>query len=87
MSIGATGAAARHADTVALFGLANASAGDGPHGGNGLGATIDITEVAQGLLDAGASLEQLHVAIEQPEADVGNEITVDRVSVVAQNAG
>ncbi|CAB5688998.1 Tyrosinase [Delftia tsuruhatensis] len=87
VSIGATGAAARHADTVALFGLANASAGDGPHGGNGLGATIDITEVAQGLLDAGASLEQLHVAIEQPEADVGNEITVDRVSVVAQNAG
>ncbi len=86
VSIGSPGAAARHADTVALFGLAKASASDGPHGGNGLGATIDITDATQAILDAGGSLDQLNVAIEQPEADPGREITVDRVSVVAQDA-
>ena len=63
-----------------------ASASDGPHGGNGLGATIDITDATQAILDAGGSLDQLNVAIEQPEADPGREITVDRVSVVAQDA-
>ena len=36
-------------DCIALFGLANATAGDGQHGGNGLSFTLDITDLARRL--------------------------------------
>jgi len=81
VSIGAEGEQTQLADTVALFGLAKASASDGPHGGNGLGATIDITQAALGILAAGGKLEKLTISIEQPDAEPGREIMVGRVSV------
>ena len=85
VTISSEGGQTQMADSVALFGLAKASATDGPHGGNGLGATIDITQATQAILAAGGNLEKLTVSIEQPGASPGREITVERVSVVAQD--
>jgi hypothetical protein len=71
--------------TVALFGLAKASSPDGPHAGNGLGVSIDITETANALMArTRASLDQLEVRIEQPGAAAAGGITVDNVTVVSQ---
>ena len=85
VTVGTEGGTAHPADTVALFGLANASRGDGPHAGNGLGATIDITQAVGDILAAGGNLNALKIGIEQPDAAPGREITVGRVSVVAQD--
>lgn len=71
--------------SVALFGLAKASAEDGPHGGEGVNVTIDITDIARKLAqEAGVALDQLQVAIEQPAREGLPPITVDRVSVYKQ---
>lgn len=73
--------------TVALFGLAKASSPEGPHAGNGLGVSIDITETANALMArTRASLDQLEVRIEQPGAAAAGGITVDNVTVVSQPA-
>ncbi len=77
------GTAPRQVETIALFGLAKASASDGSHGGNGLSLTIDITDFAKTLVNATqAVLEQLDVRIEQPESTT--PITVERVKVFKQ---
>jgi tyrosinase len=71
--------------TVALFGLAKASSREGPHAGNGLGVSIDITETANALMArTGARLDQIEVRVEQPAAAVAGDITVDNVTVVSQ---
>jgi tyrosinase len=77
------GTAPRQVETVALFGLAKASADDGPHAGNGLSIAIDITDFAKTLAGATQSaLEQLDVRIEQPGSST--PITVERVKVFKQ---
>jgi tyrosinase len=77
------GSAPRHVETVALFGLAKASASDGAHGGNGLSLAIDITDFAKSLANATqAALEQLDVRIEQPGS--ATPLTVERVKVFKQ---
>lgn len=77
------GTAPEQVKTVALFGLAKASAGDGPHGGNGLNVAIDITDFAKRLANATQSdLEKLDVHIEQPGAST--PITVERVKLYKQ---
>ncbi len=66
-------------ETLVFFGLANATSAHGPHGGNGLSQTVDITNTARRLLAYGP-VEALDVHLAQPEAS-GAEITVDRISI------
>ncbi|HLZ00847.1 MAG TPA: tyrosinase family protein [Bradyrhizobium sp.] len=52
------------AGSVGLFGLSKASAMDGPHAGNGLNFTIEITHVVDTLHLRGAlNVDQLHVRL------------------------
>jgi tyrosinase len=73
-----------HAGSLTLFGLDVASQPDGDHGGNGLGYTLDITDLARRLEQAGGfDPNHLRVTLvpgEQISAD--NPITVDRISVL-----
>ena len=69
-------------DTIALFGLAKASASDAGHGGNGLSFAIDITGLANTV--AADDLDRLEVQIRQPGEAGDSPITVDRVSVFRQ---
>jgi tyrosinase len=73
---------------VTLFGLAKSSAADSEHGGNGINVVVDITEIAQKLADdAGASVEQLQVHIEQEDVGDGRSpVTVERISIYTQSA-
>ncbi|SMH55218.1 tyrosinase family protein [Mesorhizobium australicum] len=74
--------------TVSLFGLAKATRSDGPHAGNGLGAVIDITDLARRLMErTGAGLEQLDVRVEQVDGAPASEITIEKVTVVSQPGG
>jgi tyrosinase len=74
--------------SVALFGLAIASANDGPHGGNGVNVAIDVTELIKQLgHDIGAPLEELEVRLEQPGGAATRPITVERVSLYRRAAG
>ena len=76
--------AAYRADTLYLFGLDKASDQDGPHAGAGLGFSIDITDLAQRLGDAGRfDPERLEVSL----VPVGGSsdarpVTVGRVSIL-----
>ena len=71
--------------TISLFGLAKASRSDGPHAGNGLGAIIDITDLARRLMErTGAGLDQLEIRIEQVDGVPAGEISIDKVTVVSQ---
>jgi tyrosinase len=77
-----------HVDHVAgslhLFGLDRASVPDGGHGGNGLGQTLDITDLADRLTKAGgfdpAHLKVTLVPVEGSSDDA--PITVEKVSVL-----
>ncbi len=75
-----------HVDTVALFGLAKASATDGAHGGNGLSVSLDITDLAGAFAAQGRDLGTLEIRIEQPDIPDPSPITVERVSVFSQPA-
>ncbi|AZD47994.1 tyrosinase family protein [Pseudomonas chlororaphis] len=76
-----------HAGSLTLFGLNVASRPDGGHGGNGLGYTIDITDLAQRLTDAGDfNPDYLRVTLvpgEQVSAD--KPVTVERISVLKRS--
>jgi tyrosinase len=64
--------------SVALFGLNVASKPDGPHGGNGLSYTIDVTGHAERFAAA-----QLKVTLQTRDGHSGNaEITVGRISLL-----
>jgi tyrosinase len=78
--------APEYVDTVALFGLAKASAPDGGHGGNGLNVAVDITDLARTLARASdTDLQRLEIRIEQPgDGGASNPITVERVSIYRQ---
>ncbi len=74
----------RRAGSLTLFGLNVASAPDGPHGGNGLGYTIDITDLVKKLSDVGDfGPTKLRVTL-VPREQITEEapITVQRVSVL-----
>jgi len=80
--------APEYVDTVALFGLAKASAGDGSHGGNGLTFALDITDISRRLAQASQeTLDRVEVRIEQAGATAEHPITVERVSVYRQPIG
>jgi tyrosinase len=72
------------AGSISLFGLNVASQPDGDHGGNGLGFTLDITDLAQRLQQAGGfDANHLRVTLvpgEQISED--SPITVDKISVL-----
>jgi tyrosinase len=75
------------AGSLTLFGLNVASRPDGRHGGNGLGYTIDITDLAQRLEQAGGfDPNHLRVTLvpgEQITAD--SPVTVDKISVLKRS--
>jgi tyrosinase len=71
--------------SVALFGLAKASAPDGAHGGNGISIALDITEIAGQLAkEEGPVRDQFIVHLKQPGERESSPITVGRVSVYKQ---
>lgn len=73
-----------HAGSLTLFGLNVASEPDGDHGGNGLGYTLDITDLARRLTEAGNfDPNQLRVTL-VPGEQVSDDkpITVERISVL-----
>ncbi|UVK96726.1 tyrosinase family protein [Pseudomonas sp. B21-048] len=77
----------RHAGSLTLFGLNVASEPDGPHAGNGLGYTIDITDLAQRLTSAG-DFDPNHLRVtlvpgEQISQD--QPVTVERISVLKRS--
>jgi tyrosinase len=70
--------------TLVFFGLANATTTDGPHAGNGLSATVEITDITKNLLDrAGGTLGTLDVQLSQPQGS-DTPISVDRISIYSR---
>ena len=76
-----------HAGSLTLFGLNVASRPDGGHAGNGLGYTIDITDLAQRLTDAG-DFDPNHLRVTLVPGEQISEakpVTVDRISVLKRS--
>jgi tyrosinase len=76
-----------HAGSLTLFGLNVASRPDGRHGGNGLGYTLDITDLAQRLEKAG-NFDPSHLRVTLvPGEQVTDEkpVTVDKISVLKRS--
>lgn len=77
----------RLAGSLTLFGLNVASQPDGPHGGSGLGYTIDITDLAQRLTNAG-DFDQNHLRVTLVPGEQISEdkpVTVERISVLKRS--
>jgi tyrosinase len=76
-----------HAGSLTLFGLNVASRADGGHGGNGLGYTLDITELAKRLQQSGNfDPSRLRVTLVPGEGITdGKPITVDKISVLKRS--
>jgi tyrosinase len=75
------------AGNVGLFGLAKASAMDGPHAGDGLNITVEITHVIDTLHLAGQlNVNQLHVRLvpNKPVPDA-KPITIGNISIFRQS--
>jgi tyrosinase len=71
--------------SVALFGLARASAADNEHGGSGISVAVDIAGIARELAQqSGGALDQIEVHLDQPPHDKQEPITVERVSIYKQ---
>lgn len=73
-----------HAGSLTLFGLNVASKPDGGHGGNGLGYTLDITDLAQRLQKAG-NFDPTHLRVTLvPGEEISDKqpVTVDKISVL-----
>lgn len=73
-----------HAGSITLFGLNVASEPDGEHAGNGLGYTLDITELAQ-RLDAAGEFDPDHLKVTLvPGEQISEErpVTVEKISVL-----
>lgn len=73
-----------HAGSLTLFGLNVASRPDGSHGGNGLGYTIDITDLA-GRLEQAGNFDPNHLRVTLvPGEQITDDkpVTVDRISVL-----
>jgi len=75
-----------HAGSIGLFGLRQASAKDGKHGGKGLNFTLDITKVIDELhLRQSFDLDTLNVSL-VPNSSIpeSKPITVGRISIYRQ---
>lgn len=75
------------AGSLTLFGLNVASRPDGAHGGNGLSYTLDISDLAQRMADAGNfDPSQVRVTL-VPGEQISEEsaITVERISVLKRS--
>lgn len=72
--------------SLAFFGLANATAVDGPHGGGGLTGTVEVTDQIRelGFFDA-ADVAALEVEVEQAGSSP-QPVTVDRITLYAKPA-
>ncbi len=69
--------------SVALFGLNVASRPDGPHGGNGLSYTIDVTDQAEQFAAVAAGEGKLGVVVQLRDTHTGDgEITIGRISLL-----
>lgn len=68
--------------SIVLFGLSNATEPEGPHGGNGLSATVEITDVVN-VLQA-SSPEDIEAHINLPETAGDHSITIERISIYAK---
>ncbi|MEM1004162.1 MAG: tyrosinase family protein [Pseudomonadota bacterium] len=84
---GDPGAAGAEATTVsvALFGLANATESSGSHGGSGLSATEDVTDIVRTLQATSPDEIEAHVTL--PETASGQEITIERISIYTRQDG
>ena len=73
----------RLAGTIGLFGISRATEGDGPHGGNGVSFSLDITRVLGDLhLEENFDPSALRVElVPRTETGVAPDVTVDRVSI------
>ncbi|MGH1416043.1 MAG: tyrosinase family protein [Pelagimonas sp.] len=68
-------------ETIAFFGLGKATSTEGPHAGNGLSATIEITDKVRDMQGQdGATITELEVRLAQSGGS-SSEITVDRLSL------
>lgn len=65
--------------TVAFFGLANATSAQGPHAGNGLSATVEISDFVR-RIEAESQMDKIEAHIAQP-SEGAEDITVDRISI------
>lgn len=77
----------RLAGSLTLFGLNVASRLNGPHGGNGLGYTLDITDLAQRLLVAG-EFDPTRVRVTLvPREQISEDapVTVERISILQRS--
>jgi tyrosinase len=76
-----------HAGSITLFGLNVASKPDGGHGGNGLGYTLDITDLAQRLEKAG-KFDPTHLRVTLvPGEQISDDkpVTIDKISVLKRS--
>jgi tyrosinase len=73
----------RLAGTIGLFGISRATESDGPHGGNGVSFSLDITRVLGDLhLEEDFDPSALQVElVPRNESGVEPDVTVDRVSI------
>ena len=70
---------------VAPFGVEEASSDEGEHAGQGLTVTMEITEIVQELMAAGAGPDDLDVRFEPMETFVGDaELSVGQVTIHRQ---
>lgn len=68
-------------ETLVFFGLGKASSTNGPHAGNGLSSTVDITGKIRAMQDqSGKTVTDLDISLVQPDG-VQSDITVDRISI------
>ncbi|MEO1316587.1 MAG: tyrosinase family protein [Pseudomonadota bacterium] len=71
--------------TLVFFGLGNATSAEGPHGGSGLSATVEVTDIVR-RLEATGTVGEIEAHVAQPSGD-GPEITVDRITLYARPDG
>jgi tyrosinase len=72
------------AGAVSLFGARKATAADGPHGGNGISESLDITAIVDRLHINDALGPELSVKFVAGTPNATDKITIDRVSIYRQ---
>lgn len=72
-------------ETVALFGLRQASDPENRHAGNGISFAVDITPLARRIIAETGTLEAIEVYVEQVGGALG-ELTIGRIAVVSKSS-
>lgn len=79
---GAPLSAGQRAGTIAMFGLETASDPDGDHGGSGLSYSLDITDIALELREAGRlGGAEIPVALVRETGASDDDLSVERIAV------